>query len=286
MSTDRSNADFKFRTRSVEIEDAAIQLVDDGDGPPIVFSHGTPTFSYEFRHLIRELKTNQRCLAPDHLGFGSSSRPASADYTPEAHARRFAKLMDELKLPRLTLVVHDFGGPIALEWALKNPQKLERLIVINSWMWPFSDDPVMARRARMIDGKLGRFLYRRLNASLKLIMPSAYGDKSKLTKDIHRVYLEKFPDADSRERVLFALAKSLLGSSAYYKKLWDSRLALLNVPMEIIWGMKDTAFGPDQLEKWKAAFPKARIFEIKDSGHWPHEENPGEVLKAMRTLGL
>ncbi len=278
--------EYPFRSRFISTEGADLHLLDEGEGSPVVFAHGTPTWSFEYRHLIHSLRARHRCLAPDHLGFGLSSRPKDADYSPEAHARRFSNLMDQLALPRLSLVVHDFGGPIALDWALRNSERVERLIVLNSWMWSFEDDAKMAKRARMIDGALGRFLYRHLNASLKLIMPSAYADRAKLTQAIHAQYLNVFPDADSRERVLFALAKSLLGSSAHFAKLWASREKLKNIPIGIIWGMKDAAFEPHNLERWSQAFPQAKVFRLKDAGHWPHEENPEAVLAAMTELGL
>jgi len=179
------------------------------------------------------------------------------------------------------LVVHDFGGPIALSWALAHPERLRRLTVINSWMWSFDDDPVMRRRAAMVDGAIGRFLYRHANASQRLIMPSAYADKRRLTRDIHRQYLDVFPDADSRERVLFALARALRGSSAFYASLWARREHLRNVPLSLVWGMRDSAFGPAILERWTTAFPHATVTRIDDAGHWPHEERPDLVIAAL-----
>lgn len=140
----------------------------------------------------------------------------------------------------------------------------------------------------MVQGWLGQLLYRHANASLRMIMPSAYADRRRLTPEIHRHYLAPFPDADSRERVLFALARALLGSSAYYGSLWARRDALAGVPMSIIWGMRDSAFGPDMLDTWTAAFPAARVTRVDDAGHWPHEEQPaafGEALeRALRNV--
>jgi haloalkane dehalogenase len=103
-------------------------------------------------------------------------------------------------------------------------------VVLNSWMWSFADDAEMTRRARMVAGGVGKFLYRRLNASLRLIAPSAYGDKRKLTRAIHAQYLAVFPDADSRERVLWALARALTGSAAFYDDLWKKGAALAAIP--------------------------------------------------------
>jgi len=193
---------YPFRSRWLELPEGKLHYVDEGDGEPMLFVHGTPTWSFEYRHLIRALRGGHRCIAVDHLGFGLSDRPAAAAYTPEAHAARLRAFVDKLGLRRFTLVVHDFGGPIALPLALDDPDRVARLVVLNSWMWSFADDPEMTKRARMASGALGRFLYRRLNASLRLITPSAYGDRRKLTRAIHQQYLAPFPDADGRERVL------------------------------------------------------------------------------------
>jgi len=139
----------------------------------------------------------------------------------------------------------------------------------------------MRRKARLAAGPLGRWLYRRLNASQRLIMPSAYGDRTRLTPEIHRQYLSVFPDADSRERVLFALAQSLLGSSAFFDRLWQRRARLGSVKVHLVWGMRDSAFPPYLLERWQQACPHASTVRIADAGHWPHEEAPEAVLEAL-----
>jgi haloalkane dehalogenase len=236
---------YPFRSRWLALPDGRQHYVDEGgDGTgrdeAVVLVHGTPTWSFEYRHLIAGLRPGHRVIALDHLGFGLSERPANASYTPEAHAARFRAFVDALGLSRFTLVVHDFGGPIALPVALDDPGRVSRLVVLNSWMWSFAGDPdmrEMAKRARMVSGRLGRFLYRRLNASLRLVTPSAYGDRRKLTRAIHRQYLAAFPDADSRERVLWTLARALLESSAFYDGLWRRRAQLAALPALIVWGM-------------------------------------------------
>ncbi len=120
-----NRAEYPFAVRQIE----SLSVIDEGGGPPVVFSHGTPTWSFEWRHLILGLRDTHRCIAPDHLGFGLSARPHEADYSPEAHARRFSRLIDALELSRYSLVVHDFGGPIALDEAFNRPERIERLIL-------------------------------------------------------------------------------------------------------------------------------------------------------------
>lgn len=266
----------------IALTDGAMHYVDEGSGPPILFVHGTPTNSYEYRHLIAALSKRHRSIAPDHLGFGESSRPQRFAYTPEAHACVLNEFVERLGLNDFTLVVHDFGGPIGLPLALTANPRVKRLVLMNTWAWPLDDDPKMARGAKFIGGALGRFLYRYANASLRLIMPSAYGDKKKLTKEIHRRYLAVFRDRDARVLVLHALAKSLLGSRAHYQSLLDRIDRLRAMPVLIVWGMKDTAFQPYVLNRWEQALPSAQVVRLEASGHWPHEEEPERVLEAIR----
>ncbi len=274
-------AEFPFRQHSMALTDGSVNYVDEGSGEALLFVHGTPTWSFEYRHLIKTLAKRYRCIAPDHLGFGLSTRPAGFAYTPEAHAQVLREFVDRLGLEQFTLVVHDFGGPIGLPLALDQPSRVARVIMMNTWAWPLDDDPKMARAASFAGGPMGRLLYRYANASLKLIMPSAYGDRKKLTPAIHAHYLNVFTDRDARVQVLHTLAKSLLGSAAYYRSLLDRIETLRAVPVLIAWGMKDTAFLPYQLERWRTLLPNAIVAPIAAAGHWPHEEEPEAVIEAI-----
>jgi haloalkane dehalogenase len=274
---------YPFRNRWMPLPFGDIHYVDEGSGPAILFSHGTPTWSFEWRHLIRALSVTHRCVAPDHLGFGLSHRPPDAAYTPEAHAARFAQFVDALGLDTFTLVVHDYGGPIAFPVALEDRRRVRRLVIINSWMWRLDDDPEMRRAGRIAGGPVGRFLYRRANLSLRVITPRAYGDRRKLTRAIHAQYLAPFPDAWSRGAVLWPLARAILGSSAYYDSLWAHRDRLRDTPTLIVWGVRDPAFLPHQLQRWRTILPAAHVVEL-EAGHWPHEELPEAVVNAIRTF--
>jgi haloalkane dehalogenase len=289
METPRwlDTAQWPWAPRWAQVEGGRLHHLDEGAGPAVVLVHGTPTWSFDWRHVVRALVPGHRVVAVDHLGFGLSERPEGAAYTPEAHAARFAQFMAAV-VPqgKVTLVVHDFGGPIALQWALAHPERLARLVVVNSWAWSFAEDPKMARRAKLVQGALGRFLYRRFNASLKLIMPSAYARRARLTPALHAQYLAVFPEPDGREKVLYALAQALLGSSAYYASLWERRAALAQVPVHLLWGVKDTAFQLPILERWREGFPHATVERFDDAGHWPHEEQPEAFVAALRALLL
>lgn len=258
-----------------------LHYVDEGTGPPIVFVHGTPSWSFEWRHVIKALAPRARCIAPDLLGFGLSERPRDFAYTPEAHAREIAAFVDALELRDFTLVVHDFGGPIALPLALERPSRVRRLVVMNSWMWSIADDPAMSRAARLLGGRFGRFLYERVNLSPRVIMPGAFADRTRLTPAVHQQYLAPFPDRWSRGTVLWTLARALLASSAHYEGLWERRDRLRDVPALLVWGTRDPAFTTRALDRWRTVLPRAPVVELP-VGHWPQEEAPDEVAEALR----
>ena len=273
---------YPFANRLADLPAGRLHYVDEGTGAPILFVHGTPTWSYEWRHLIAALRPRWRCVAPDLLGFGLSERPRAFAYTPEAHADVLAAFVARLRLKRFTLVVHDFGGPIGLPLCIDRPERVRRLVLLNTWLWPLDDDPDLRRKGRLAGSALGRLLYRRCNASLRLLMPHAYGDRRKLTPAIHRQYLAPFPTPDDRERVLWTLARALLGSTAYYADLWRRRERLRGRPALVVWGMKDPAFPPHHLERWEQLFgTEARVVRLPTAGHWPHEEAPEAVRQAL-----
>ena len=275
---------FPFQNRFLEVSPGTrVHYVDEGSGDVLLFVHGTPTWSFEWRHVIAAMSKTHRCIAMDNLGFGLSDRPRDFDYSPESHARILRAFVERLNLRDLTLVVHDFGGPIGLPLAVETPELVRRLVIVNTWMWSFADDRAMRLKATVAAGRLGRFLYRYANFSLRAIMPSAYADRRKLTPQIHAQYLAPFPDADSRSRVLHALARALMASSEHYDSLWAQREKLRSIPALIIWGTKDPAFSLSLLQRWGTILPHAGLVRL-ETGHWPQEEAPSAFTDAIKNF--
>jgi len=274
---------FSFQSRWLETSQVAVHYVDEGprDGEVVLLVHGTPSWCFEYRHAIAALSRTRRVLAFDHLGFGLSERPRDFDYTPEAHARVLRELVTRLALTRFALVVHDYGGPIALPLASEEPERITRLVVINSWMWPLTEDAELAKAARFAGSRLGRWAYRWLNASLRLLMPSAYADKRKLTRCLHAQYLAPFRDRDARVRVLWALAKALTTGAPSLARLWQGRAALAKLPTLIVWGLGDKVLPPRLLSRMREGLPQAEVHALEGVGHWPQEEAPEEVVRLL-----
>ncbi|HZJ62000.1 MAG TPA: alpha/beta fold hydrolase [Kofleriaceae bacterium] len=188
-----------------------------------------------------------------------------------------------LALRDVTLVVHDFGGPIALGLALKRPSIVRRVAVINSWM-PLDDDPTVRRGARVAGSWFGKLLYRELALPLRVLMPQVYADRKKLTPEIHAQYQAPFASRASRAQVLWPLARSLLGSSTFHASLEASGHLVAEIPAAVIWGTRDRALGATQLAHWRRLLPHGAVTEIADAGHWPREEQPERVVAAIRDL--
>ena len=271
---------YPFAHRSFRTDGYDLHYVDDGSGEPLVFVHGTPTWSFLWRHLLVALRDRYRVVAPDHLGYGLSDKPAAADLTPAAHARRFAELLQHLDLQEVTLVVHDFGGPIGLAWALRHPERVKRVVLFNTWLWSNEGDRNVGTVSRLLGGPLGRFLYRRLNFSPRMLLPSAFGDRDRLSAAVHRHYLGPFPTPATREAP-WVLARELMGSNHWYEGLWAKRALLRELPVLIIWGMRDRLMPPRHLLRWQGELPHARVVRIAESGHFPQEEAPDRVLREL-----
>lgn len=267
---------YPFASHWFDSADGRMHYVDEGAGTPVVFVHGTPTWSFLYRHLVARLAPRHRVVAVDHLGFGLSDKPAAAPYEPADHARRLVALFDALGLSRVTLVVHDFGGPIGLAAALAHPGRIDRLVLFNTWMWSVGDDPAIARGARVAGSRLGRLLYRHLNFPVQVLMPKAMGDRRALTPEIHRHYAAPLATPDERMGA-WGCARALLGAGPWYDRLWAQRDRLRDRPMLLLWGMKDPTFGPRYLDRWRREFPAAQVHEIASSGHFVPEEAAAEV---------
>lgn len=248
--------------------------------PTLLLIHGTPTWSFLYRHLIADLSRDYRVVAFDHLGFGLSDRPRDWGYRPQDHARNVARLTDALALDRVVVMVHDFGGPIGLSWVLDHLERVAGVALFNTWMWSLQGTSA-GRMSRLLGGRVGRFLYRR-NFSARVLLPMGYADRESLSSRVHRQYLDAFPDADARHAP-WVLARELLASADWYERLWSRRRLLSGLPVLLLWGMKDPAFGAAALSRWEEALPSASIHRLEDVGHFVQEEAPAASIEAART---
>lgn len=274
---------YPFTSRRLIVDGGTMHYVDEGSGEPILFVHGTPTWSFLYRHLISALTPTYRCIAADNIGFGLSDKPVNWGYRFADHTRNLTQLIDRLSLGRFTLVVHDLGGPIGLSFALAHPERISRLVIANTTLWPLEGAFAPPAAAKLFGTALGRFLYLQLNVSPRTLLPMVYGDRSKLTPEIHRQYLAPFPTANERHG-LYAFAREMAAGAPSLAELWAQRAALAHIPSLLVWGMKDVAFGANYLARWREVLPHATVLELPEAGHLVQEEAPERILTALRAF--
>ncbi|GAB4032289.1 alpha/beta fold hydrolase [Spirosoma gilvum] len=274
-----NTAEYPFTSHFMTINGQQLHFVDEGKGNTILFVHGTPSWSFDFRNIIKALSVNFRCVAIDHIGFGLSDKPADYDYSTQNHSRTLERFVFEQKLENITLVVHDFGGPIGLNFAIKHPYLVKNLVVLNSWLWSSNEDPDFIRFSKLLKSPLLPFLYRYLNFSARYILPNSFGDH-KLPRHLVRQYTRPFANKAQRNGPL-AFAKSLLTDQDWFEELWSRRQAISSKPTLFIWGMKDPVIKPQNLTKFMSGFPNSTKIELETSGHFPQEEQPLPVANSI-----
>ncbi len=272
---------FPFESRFFDSKSGRMHYVDEGEGGPIVFVHGNPSWSFEFRGLIRQLRGRFRCVAPDHIGFGLSERSQLAeDYCPQAHAENLAALLDHLRLQDITLYLTDWGGPIGLDFARRYPDRVNRLILANTWCWPVNTDRHFVMFSRMMSSPVGRFLNRRCNFFVNQVMPRAVGDRKALSRDVMRHYRQAQPDPESR-RACAAFPGHIIGASDWLESIWSERQSFVNKPSLVLWGHKDIAFRQQELSTWQAQLTDCQCHTFGQYGHFLAEEAPDSVTHLM-----
>ncbi len=274
-----NKTEYPFQSYYLDIDSHKLHYIDEGKGETLLFVHGTPSWCFDYRNVIKALRPNFRCVAFDHIGFGLSDKPEHYDYSTQNHSKTLSRLVKEKQLENITLVVHDFGGPIGLNFAIQHPEKIKRLIILNSWLWSSASDPEFIKLSRVLKSPLLPFLYRYLNFSPKFILPKSFGDH-KLGRNLLKQYTNPFGHRTQRNGAL-AFAKSLLNDQDWFENLWSKKESICNKPTLFVWGMKDPVIKPSYLEKFQSEFTNSKSIRLESCGHFPQEEQSTEVAKCM-----
>lgn len=272
-------SEYPFPSNYFDIGGQKLHYIDEGDGETVLFVHGTPSWSFDYRNVIKKLKENYRCIAIDHIGFGLSDKPEHYDYATQNHSKTLEKFILEKQLNNITLVVHDFGGVIGLNFAMQYPEKIKRLVILNSWLWSSKTDPDFIKLSRILKSPLLPFLYRYLNFSPRFILPKSFGD-SKISKQLLKQYTKPFANKTQRNGAL-EFARSLLNDQDWFEQCWNKRQVISNKPTLFIWGMKDPVIKPHYLDKFQIGFTNSTTVKLETSGHFPQEEQADTVTKVM-----
>jgi haloalkane dehalogenase len=250
--------------------------------------HGNPTWSFLWRHLIRELRDRYRMVAPDHIGCGLSDKPLHSTYSLAAHAANLVQLIDRLDLHQITLLVHDWGGPIGLRAAVARPHRLSRLILFNTGAFPPPMIPWRIRACRL--PVLGRGAVQGLNLFALAAQRMAVSNPNCISAEARAGLLAPY-DCWAHRHAIYQFVKDIPTSRRHptWQHLADleSQLpTLAKLPVQMIWGMRDWCFRPLCLDRLMQHLPHAEVHRLEDVGHWVTEEAPERVGRLVQSFLL
>jgi cis-3-alkyl-4-acyloxetan-2-one decarboxylase len=280
---------YPFKSNYMNLNNFHYHYVDEGAGEPVILVHGNPTWSFYFRELIKGLKDTHRVIAPDHLGCGLSDKPSSKEYdfTLKSRVRDFETFVNHLNLDRkITLVVHDWGGMIAMAWAIRHLEKISRLVILNTAAFLPPEGKSLPLRLKLLH--ICPWFAVPAVQGLNLFARAALfmAPRKKLSPLIRKGLIAPYRSWQNRLAILkFVQDIPLFETDASYDIVQetDRRLSCLShIPMLILWGAKDFVFDRDYYSEWVRRFPRATAKLYEEAGHYILEDIPERVLIEIR----
>jgi len=282
---------YPFDEKFFERNGLRMHYLDEGAGEPVVMVHGNPTWSFYYRNLVLALRGHYRCIVPDHIGCGKSDKPGDDrySYTLESRMDDLEALLDSLKITSgITLVVHDWGGMIGMAYATRHPERIKRLVILNTsafrlpqtkmfpWpLWIVRNTPVgagLVRGFNAFSGIAARVCCTRtpLTPELRAAYTAPYdswGDRIATLRFVQDIPLRPGDRA-------FAIVENVERNVGQFAK----------VPMLICWGLKDFVFDRHFLKLWEDHFPHAEVHRFEDCGHYILEDAKDEVIPLIQAF--
>jgi haloalkane dehalogenase len=271
--------DYTFAPHWLDVDGLRMHYVDEGAGAPVLLLHGEPTWSFLWRHVVPDVVgAGRRAIAPDLIGFGRSDKPAEqAWYTYDRHVEAVTRLVIELDLRDLALVVHDWGGLIGLRVAVENPERVERLVILDTGVW--------TGRAPSETWLRFREALRSVGGELDIARLVESGTRRGLSDEIRAAYDAPFPTPESKAGALafpeLVPVEPGHPTAAAVDRVRDA-LSRWDKPAHVIWGAEDAVLPTAVAERFIALIPGATGPElISGAGHFLQEDAPNEVAAAI-----
>jgi haloalkane dehalogenase len=265
---------YAYAPHYVEQGGLRMHYLDEGSGNPVLLLHGEPSWAFLYRKMIPALAGVARVVAPDYFGFGRSDKPTRIeDYSYDFHYRSIERLADELDLRDATVVVQDWGGPVGMRLAVEHPERVARLVILNTG--------IGAGRAPSPEWLRFREFVRRVGPELvpgQLVRISCVGD---LSDDVVAGYNAPFPEPESKAGVL--AFPELVPTEADHPsapKMLEVRDALTRweKPALVLFSDSDPIFSTEAAERLAARIPGAGPAEtVRGAGHFLQEEKGEEI---------
>ncbi|MGQ0619288.1 MAG: alpha/beta fold hydrolase [Panacagrimonas sp.] len=283
MATD-SSTQFFLSAPTQWIETGAARLICRrfGTGPALLLVHGFPLSGFTWRKLLPELSTHYTCYVPDLPGMGESEWSNQTDFSFPGQGRTLKALADGLGLTRYSVIAQNTGGTFARFLALKDPDRVERLVLINTEM-PGHRPPWIPLYQFLLRLPATLSVFRRLLASRSFLRsPMGFGgcftDLSLIEGEFHRQFVE--PLLRSQRR-MEGLQQYLIGARWGPVDALAHDHARLRMPVQLLWGEDDPTFPVAHVQAMLGQFPNAQLITIPGARLLVHEEKPQQVIQAV-----
>ena len=272
--------EYPFASHWFERDGCAMHYVDEGQGIPVVMCHGNPTWSFLYRHIIKSLAPQFRCIAYDLPGFGFSGHPRNYSYTPQEHAQWVeALLFEHLKLDRFILVLQDWGGPIGLSIATRYPDKVLGVVISSTWAW--KTNMLGTVFSKLMGSRLGQYLIIQRNFFATTIVSALLGKQA--SPATLAAYAGPFPTPASRiGPAVFPV--QILAATPWLQQIESRLRALAGKPIEFVFGMKDMLSTKTEIGRWLEHFPQAGVQKIAGANHYTQEDCPDNYVVAIKRI--
>jgi haloalkane dehalogenase len=278
---------YPFKSHFLNIGGLRYHYIDEGHGEPVLMVHGNPTWSFFYRNLVKGLSKKFRCIVPDHMGCGLSDKPdeTAYDFRLKSRIHDLESLIEHLHLQRFNLIVHDWGGPIGLSYAVNHPGRINRLVIMNTAGFFPPDGKPLPARLRIVRNlaTMSRPLVLGLNLFARAALYMA--PKKGLSKDVKSGLIAPYNNWNNRLATFkFVLDIPLHPGDPSYSIIEsiDRNLSTLkNIPMLILWGEKDFVFDIDYFNQWRNRFSNAEYHCFKDAGHYLLEDVGEDIFQMV-----
>jgi haloalkane dehalogenase len=272
----------------LDLQGLRYHYLDEGGGEPVVMLHGNPTWSFYYRELVRALRGEYRTVVPDHIGCGLSDKPGDDryDYTLKQRVLDLEALLDHLELrDNLTLVLHDWGGMIGMAYAHRHPERVKRLVVLNTAGFRMPAGKRLPRSLWLFrNTPLGPLLIRGLNAFSR--GAARYCARRPLSGAVRAGYLAPYDSWRNRIAVLRFVQDIPLapGDRSYelVREVEEGLHRFRETPLLLCWGERDFVFDLDFLAEWQRRFPQAEVHRFPEAGHYVLEDAAAEIIPLVR----
>lgn len=273
-----------------------VQIAGNPANPPVILLHGFPESHRTWRDVVPDLARDHHVIAPDQRGYARSSKPEGVEhYTPDRIVADLIALADHLAIDRFTLVGHDWGGAVAWMAALQHPERVARLVIVNAphplvFQRTIFDDPDQRAASQYIRAFRNTGIERHVESiGLSAFFDTSFArhaDLAAIPAEDKAAYLDEWTQPGALTAMLnwyraSAILVPAMDEDPPRPAFLDAPFPPLRMPVLVIWGMKDIALLPSQLEGLDALVPDLTIERV-DAGHFVPWENPRAVIDAFR----